>query len=58
MLVLLPVTDVIVINHFLNQLLYSQEGVHLLGLRKGFNLAYMSFKLRFINLLNVLLPFI
>jgi len=55
--VLLIIADVIVINHLLNYLLYSQEGVRLLGLYKSLNLAYMSFKLRLINLLNVFFLF-
>ena len=57
MTVLLIIADVIVINHLLNYLLYSQEGVRLLGLYKSLNLAYMSFKLRLINLLNVFFLF-
>jgi len=56
--ILLPMADIIIINHFFNQFLYSWEGVYLLGLRKGFNPAYISFKLRFINLLDVFFPFI
>jgi len=58
MLILLLITDIIIINHFFNQLLHSWEGIHLLGLCKSLNLAYMSFKLRLINLLNVLFSFI
>jgi len=58
MLVLLLIIDITVINHFLNQLLHSREGIHLLSLCKSFNLAYMSFKSRLINLLDVFLPLI
>jgi len=58
MLILLIIVDITVINYFLNQLLYSRENVHLLGLCKSFNLTYISPKLRLINLLNVLFLFI
>jgi len=57
-LVLLLIVDITVINYFLNQLFYSWESVYLLGLCKSLGLAYISFKLRLINLLNVLLLFI
>jgi len=53
--ILLLVTDVIIINYFLNQFFYPWESIHLLSLRKGLSLAYMSSKLRFINLLDILL---
>jgi len=58
MSILLSITDIVIINHFLNQFLYSREGVHLLGLRKGFGLAYISSESRLMDLLNVLFLFI
>jgi len=58
MLILLPVADITVINHFLNQLLHSQKGVYLLNLYKSLNLAYISPKSRLIDLLDILLLFI
>jgi len=58
MSILLLIVDVVIINYLFNQLLHPWEGVHLLGLRKSFNLAYISFKLRFINLLDILFLFI
>jgi len=54
MLVLLLVIDVIIINYFLNQFLHFKKGIRLLSLYKSLNLAYISFKSRLINLLNVL----
>jgi len=50
--------DVTVINYFLNQFLYFWEDIRLLSLCKSFSSAYIFFKLRLINLLNVLLSFI
>jgi len=54
MSILLLIVDIVIINHLLNQLLHSWENVRLLSLRKSFNLAYMSFKLKLIDLLDIL----